>query len=270
MNHYRAARGVALVGSSLCLLLALGCAGKSGGSEGPATLGADFRTPGPLGREDDTQGAVVQDLEDSGPAARAGLRAGDFVQAIDGSPVDDACGLERALLARHPGQEISLAIRRRGERLEKRVALANALDLYGPACDGGRAAACHHLGVLYATGAGVPADPRRAADLYQKACDGGNVAGCADLGISHLQATGEAADETGARVLFVKACNDGSAAGCAHLAYLYATGQGVPRTTPTPSASIREPARGAMGPAATTSVSISRPGEVRSRTRAEP
>lgn len=217
MNHHRAARGLAL-----CLLLALGCAGKRGEPAGPATLGAGLRSIDPLGREDRFRGAVLEDLEAAGPAARAGLRSGDLVQAIDGIPVDDPCGLERALLQRHPGQEVKLVLRRRGERLDKTVALAGALDLYGPACDSGRAAACHRLGVLYATGAGVPADPERAAGLNQKACDGGNAGGCADLGIFRLQAN----DEAGAQGLFHKACDGGSAAGCAHLAFLYATGKG--------------------------------------------
>ena len=46
-------------------------------------------------------------------------------------------------------------------------------SLYQKACDGGDAAACNNLGVMYYDGAGVPQDYTRAASLYEQACDGG-------------------------------------------------------------------------------------------------
>ena len=221
MDHHRAARGLAL-----CLLLMLGCArGRARSRPAPATLGSTLEPAASSAYQGGTQGAALKYLDEAGPAARAGLQSGDLIEAIDHDPVDGPCGLESKLRARKPGEKVKLTIRRGPESFEKTVELASALDLDGPSCDLGRAAACRRLGILYATGAGVPVDPQRAADLYQRACNRGNADACADLGIVHLQSTSLAR----ARDLFEKACDGGSAAGCAHLAYVYATGQGVPQ-----------------------------------------
>src|SRR5947199_9458788 len=104
-------------GLCLCLLLALRCAGDAGPT-GPATLGAGLRA--------DENGVVLQDLAEDGPAARAGLRAGDRLLSVDGKAVDSSCALERLLLARSPGQEVKLTVRRGPEILEKPVKLAGA------------------------------------------------------------------------------------------------------------------------------------------------
>src|SRR3954447_8601648 len=111
--------------SGLCLylLLALACA-RNAGPEGPATLGAGLRPA------DGADGVVLQDLAEDGPAARAGLRAGDRLLRVDGASVDAACALERFLLARSPGQEVTLTVRRGPSILEKPVRLAGALAVH--------------------------------------------------------------------------------------------------------------------------------------------
>src|SRR3954468_13904051 len=210
-------------GFCLCLLLALRCAGDAG-PMGPATLGAGLRAP-----DGEENGVVLQDLAEDGPAARAGLQAGDRLLSLDGSAVDSSCALERLLLARSPGQEVKLTVRRGPEILEKPVKLASARALYEKACNTGRAAGCYELGVLYVKGQGVAADPPHANQLFELACHGGSAAGCAELGGRYIQKIGGAASDARILDLVRQACDGHNAAGCAHLAFLYATGRGVPR-----------------------------------------
>ncbi len=60
-------------------------------------------------------GVMIAGVEASGPAALAGLRPGDVVEATDGERVDSAIGLVRAIAAAPPGTRVTLLIRR-GER----------------------------------------------------------------------------------------------------------------------------------------------------------
>ena len=59
---------------------------------------------------------VVEVVEDS-PAARAGLRPGDLVLAVDGLPVSDATDLQRLLTAERIGAELPLDVARDADRL---------------------------------------------------------------------------------------------------------------------------------------------------------
>ncbi len=61
------------------------------------------------------RGVLIENLHPIGPAARAGLRVGDIVTAIDARPVDDARAL-RFRLATYPvGGSVRLGVLRRGE-----------------------------------------------------------------------------------------------------------------------------------------------------------
>jgi regulator of sigma E protease len=68
-------------------------------------LGFQFWTP-PLP-------AVLGQVMPDGPAARAGLRAGDVVEAIDGTPVHDFREIV-ALISAHPGERVTIDYRRAG------------------------------------------------------------------------------------------------------------------------------------------------------------
>lgn len=206
--------------SSLCLwllpVLALGCA-KGENGLGQATVGADFRNAESL-RED---GAVLQEVEEAGPAAGAGLRSGDLILSIDGRPVDGVCALEREVLARYPGEKVKLVVRRGPESFEQELELVEARKLYEKACDAGRASGCYLLANLHAKGQ----EHGRANELYQRACLDGSAIACAKLGGRLLQGIKESADEAQILDLVTTACNGGSAEGCSYLAYLYATGE---------------------------------------------
>ncbi len=66
--------------------------------------------------EDSKDGVTVAGVERTSPAARAGLRQGDMILAVNGEHVETSRGLIRAVAARRPGKYVSLSIRRQGPR----------------------------------------------------------------------------------------------------------------------------------------------------------
>ena len=67
-------------------------------------------SPHPLG------GAEVQGVTPGGPAAAAGLRAGDVVVSVDGALVSDPDDLSRIVSGLEPGDEVEVEVRRDGGR----------------------------------------------------------------------------------------------------------------------------------------------------------
>jgi serine protease Do len=63
-------------------------------------------------------GVAIAGLERNGPAARAGVRAGDLVTAVNADPVDSSRGLIRAVAAVPPGGKVRLSIVRQGREIE--------------------------------------------------------------------------------------------------------------------------------------------------------
>jgi uncharacterized protein len=216
-------KSLSFAGPALCLLLGFccgGCGDESVDPNGPATLGATLEHPAARESWGDARGVVLLFLVEGGPAAEAGLQAGDVVQAIDGSRVVDLCGLESALANRRPGEDVKLTVLRGAELLEETVKLANFQELYESACADGQAEACHRLGIFYEgkdEEVGLLVS-QRAAEIFEQACKGGSAGGCTRWGMA---LRGE--DGTQARKLFRQACKDGSAAGCMELAQDYAT-----------------------------------------------
>ncbi len=60
------------------------------------------------------QGVVVTDVYADGPGARAGLRAGDVITAIDGQEINDQGGLNFRVGSREPGATVEVAVLRDG------------------------------------------------------------------------------------------------------------------------------------------------------------
>ena len=61
------------------------------------------------------QGIVVTDLYGNGPAARAGVREGDVVTAIDGQEINDQGGLNFRVGTRQPNDTVSVTVLRDGQ-----------------------------------------------------------------------------------------------------------------------------------------------------------
>ncbi len=68
--------------------------------------------------EDAQTGVIVAGVERSGPALRAGVRAGDVVTALNGERIDSSRGLIRAVAAVPPGSGVRLTVRRNGRELD--------------------------------------------------------------------------------------------------------------------------------------------------------
>jgi serine protease Do len=61
------------------------------------------------------EGALVAEPQPNGPAAKAGIEAGDVITAVNGNPVKDARDLARQIGSIAPGTPVRLSVWRKGE-----------------------------------------------------------------------------------------------------------------------------------------------------------
>jgi len=61
------------------------------------------------------EGALVAEPQAGGPAAKAGIKAGDVIVAVNGQPVKDARDLAKRIGAMAPGSSVKLDVFRKGE-----------------------------------------------------------------------------------------------------------------------------------------------------------
>lgn len=69
------------------------------------------------------EGALVTLAQPDSPAVKAGLRAGDTIQAVDGEPIDNPRDLARTIGDLPPGKSVTLDLWRGGKKLEVAVKL---------------------------------------------------------------------------------------------------------------------------------------------------
>jgi len=94
-----------------------------------------------------TEGVLIGDVSEDGPAAKAGLKAGDIIVAVDGKPVGTVDRLRSRVADTSPGSKVKLEVFRDGESREIDVkvgqmqadeeAAANPLSGGGPKLDVG-------------------------------------------------------------------------------------------------------------------------------------
>lgn len=65
------------------------------------------------------------------------------------------------------------------------LSAGSEIELLGQACDGGYAAKCYDLGVVYRDGQIADQDSSKAKELFKKACNGGDTRGCAALEVKN-------------------------------------------------------------------------------------
>jgi serine protease Do len=69
------------------------------------------------------EGALVDDVKDGGPAAKAGLQTGDVITAINSDAVRDSRDLAKKIAALAPGSKVAVSILRKGEQKTLMLAL---------------------------------------------------------------------------------------------------------------------------------------------------
>jgi serine protease Do len=71
--------------------------------------------------ENSDNGVTVAGVERTSPAARAGIRQGDAILAVNGERIEGARGLIRTVAAVSPGSNVNLTIRRQGREMDVSV-----------------------------------------------------------------------------------------------------------------------------------------------------
>jgi S1-C subfamily serine protease len=93
----------------------------------PRRLGIEYQeVSGQLARYFKAEGdhaVLVTSVDDDGPAARAGVKAGDLIVKIDGQAVRDGDDLRRAVVRADTGQELTLTVQREGRTMDLKVKL---------------------------------------------------------------------------------------------------------------------------------------------------
>lgn len=79
-----------------------------------------------LGRKD-TKGALVNNVIE-GPAADAGIEAGDLILSVNGKDIDDASGLSRTIAAYPPGEKVKVVVLRDSKQKTIQVTLGDRPD----------------------------------------------------------------------------------------------------------------------------------------------
>ncbi len=81
------------------------------------------RENAPLFGLKDAHGAIASDVTPGGPAAKAGVKSGDVITAIDGKKVEGSDDLTMDVISRTPGSTVKLDVMRNGEPMQITVTL---------------------------------------------------------------------------------------------------------------------------------------------------
>src|SRR5262245_18911261 len=70
------------------------------------------------------KGALVDEVQGGGPAARAGVKAGDVILSLDGTAIADSRDLARKVASENLGTAVSLQVWRDGKEQTLRLTVA--------------------------------------------------------------------------------------------------------------------------------------------------
>lgn len=76
-------------------------------------------------------GVLVGEVAPGSPAAKAGLRPGDVVRTIEGRPIRSFNDLQRLLVDRRPGHEVTVSYLRGNRVIHRTMKLVRLADVYG-------------------------------------------------------------------------------------------------------------------------------------------
>ena len=74
------------------------------------------------------KGALITDVTEGGPGAKAGLKSGDIVTKVDNVDIDNALALSRTIAGDQPGQAVQLTVWRDGKETTLSVTLGTFSD----------------------------------------------------------------------------------------------------------------------------------------------
>jgi serine protease Do len=97
-----------------------------------------------------SEGAIVVQVEEGGPAAKAGIRTGDVVVSVNGNPVKDARDLSRMVASLGVGSTANLQVWRDGKRHEMAVTIARMSGTSTAAADTKQGTEMGNLGLSLA------------------------------------------------------------------------------------------------------------------------
>ena len=75
-----------------------------------------------------SNGAIVTDLKEDGPAEKAGLKQGDVITAFQGAPIEDAVTLQRAVTRSTVGSKATVKVMRDGHEKDLSVTIGELPD----------------------------------------------------------------------------------------------------------------------------------------------
>lgn len=74
------------------------------------------------------EGILVAEVEDEGPAAKAGMKAGDVILKFGSASINDSSDMRRAVADAAAGSEVTIQVQREGRTLDLKVKLAGEKD----------------------------------------------------------------------------------------------------------------------------------------------
>ncbi|MCC7252159.1 PDZ domain-containing protein [Hyphomicrobium sp.] len=172
---------------------------------------------------DGEAGIFVVDTTPGAPGAQAGLRFGDFVTALDGTPITHTSEFLEAVKARTPGSQGTLTVWRVGD--DATGYLSALRDL----ADRGSTPAMMFLARLYTNGTGVQRDAEEAVSWFKKAALAGSTNGMLLYGDALASGTGTVKDVTEAQRWIRKSAESGNVAALFRLGRMYRDGEGLMR-----------------------------------------
>jgi Do/DeqQ family serine protease len=73
----------------------------------------------------DSRGVLINSVQPGSPAEKAGLRAGDVITALNGTPIDDPNALRNRIASTPPGTEVTLTVVRDGHEQQVQARLTS-------------------------------------------------------------------------------------------------------------------------------------------------
>lgn len=134
-------------------------------------------------------GALITETTPGGPAASAGLRAGDIAVTVNGSPIANSDQLRQALGRNPPGTTVTMEVWRFVPEGSDFVSTMRSLG------EGGNAAVMAMLGKMFAVGKGVPRNDAEGATWTRKAAEAGHAASMAEYAMMLAEGRGTARNE---------------------------------------------------------------------------